>query len=114
MANDSDANEVYVESASGGGDRTRISSGGGDEPAWSRQRDRLFYRSGPRMMSVPVTLGESFSAGQPKPLFEGMYHYNVSPNRTYDVTSDGRFIMVALPDPSSNPRQVTLILNRFR
>jgi eukaryotic-like serine/threonine-protein kinase len=114
VANDSDANEVYVQSASGGGDRTQISSGGGDEPAWSRKGDRLFYRTGPRMMSVPVTPGDSFSAGRPEPLFEGMYHYNVSPNRTYDVTSDGRFIMVALPDPSSTPRQVTVILNRLK
>jgi eukaryotic-like serine/threonine-protein kinase len=114
VANDSDANEVYVQSASGGGDRTQISSGGGDEPAWSRKGDRLFYRTGTRMMSVPVTIGDSFSAGRPELLFEGMYHYNVSPNRTYDVTSDGRFLMVALPDPSSTPRQVTVILNRLK
>ena len=65
------------------------------------------------MMSVPVTTGDSFSAGRPNPLFDGMYHYNVSQNRTYDVTSDGRFIMVALPDPSSTPRQVIVILNRL-
>jgi serine/threonine protein kinase/Tol biopolymer transport system component len=114
VANDSDVNEVYVQSTAGGGDRTQISSGGGDEPAWSRKGDRLYYRTGPRMMTVPVTTGESFSAGRPEPLFEGMYHYNVSPNRTYDVTSDGRFIMVALPDPSSTPRAVNVILNRLR
>jgi eukaryotic-like serine/threonine-protein kinase len=113
VANDSNTNEVYVQPASGGGDRTQISSGGGDEPAWSRKGDRLFYRIGPRMMSVPVTTGDSFSAGRPEPLFDGMYHYNVSPHRTYDVTSDGRFIMVALPDPSSTPRQVIVILNRL-
>jgi hypothetical protein len=43
-----------------------------------------------------------------------MYHYNVAPARTYDVTSDGRFIMVALPDPASSPRQVHVVLNRLK
>jgi hypothetical protein len=43
-------------------------------------------------------------------LFEGTFHYNIVPSRTYDVAADGRFVMVGLPDPASSPRRINVKL----
>ena len=114
VANDSDRNEVYVQAVGGSGNRTQLSSDGGDEPAWSRSGDRVFYRSGNRMMAVGITKTGEAAEGRPAVVFEGMYHSNISPNRSYDLAPDGRFIMVSMPDAASAPRQVNVVLNRLR
>lgn len=115
ISNETGRNEVYVQAVSGAPERTQISDGGGEEPAWSRARDRLYYRAGSAMMSVTAaTNGASFEAGRPAVLFRGLYHYNLIPSRTHDVGPDGRFVMVTLPDPASAPRQVNVMLNRLR
>jgi hypothetical protein len=43
-------------------------------------------------------------------LFSGLYHYNIIPNRAYDVAADGRFVMVQEPDFDTAPRQVNVVL----
>ncbi len=115
VSNETGRNEVYVQAASGSPERTQITDGGGEEPAWSRRGDLLYYRAGGGMMSVPTGVkGASFDAGRPAPLFSGLYHYNLIPSRTYDVAADGRFVLVTLPDPASAPREVSVLLNRLR
>lgn len=115
VSNESDRNEVYVQAASGSGERTQISAAGGEEPAWSHAGDRLYYRTGSRMMTVSVDSSRgTFTAGQPAVLFEGLYHYTLLPSRTYDIGPDGRFYMVTLPDSARAPRQVNVMLNRLR
>jgi serine/threonine-protein kinase len=94
--------EVFVQPVSGTGGRLTISSNGGSMAAWAGYGRELFYwepgRDGmTRIMSVDVTLGERFSAGVPRPLFEfrsADYPPGVSSIRPYDVTRDGtRFLM---------------------
>ena len=46
--------EVYVEPFPGPGERVPISSDGGLQPVWSRDRRELFYRQGDALMAVPV------------------------------------------------------------
>ncbi len=70
--------------------------------------------SGPASVSGAILRtdpGPEFSAGRPAVLFEGMYFYNIVPSRTYDVASDGRFLLVGPPDPGTSPRQVNVILH---
>jgi Tol biopolymer transport system component len=114
ISNETGGNEVYVQAVSGSTERTRITNDGGEEPAWSRRGDVLYYRTGERMMSVPVSLkGGRFDAGRPVRLFSGMYHYNLVPSRTYDVAPDGRFVL-SLPDSTAAPREVVVMLNRLQ
>jgi hypothetical protein len=66
------------------------------------------------MMSVPVSVKDGrFDAGRPVRLFSGMYHYNLVPSRTYDVAPDGQFVL-SLPDSTTAPREVVVMLNRLR
>jgi Tol biopolymer transport system component len=95
--------EVYVQPYPGPGPRKQVSTDGGTGPAWSRDGRELFYTIVPttggqaaptRMMTVPVTLGPTFTAGAPRLLFEGRYGATAV-IRSYDVTADGRrFLMV--------------------
>ena len=103
--------EVYARPFPGPGPRFPISSEGGEEPAWSRSGRELFYRSGGRMMSVTISETPEFSASRPQVLFEGLYHYADLPARTYDVSPDGRFVMVTEPEPDEATRQLHVILN---
>ena len=84
--------EIYVRPASGEGGKWQISSEGGEEPLWSKNGSELFYRNGPKWMAVDVTTDQQFKAGSPHMLFEGPY-LNV-PGVSYDVSADGRFLML--------------------
>ena len=76
----------------------------------------LFYR-GPRgMMAVPVDTEPIFNAGDPEVLFEQPY-YSFRGSRTYDVASDGRFLMIkegtTTDDGSAPTAQIILVENWF-
>ena len=64
---------MYVQSFSGSGGRSVISSNGGREPVWSRDGKELFYRRGNQIWVVAVEAGPEFRAGTPELLFEGRF-----------------------------------------
>lgn len=113
-SNETGQSEVYVRPYPGPGAAIIISTEGGLAPAWSRDGRELFYReTDSRMMAVDVDVtGEgAFTAGSPRLLFEGRY-YSVQPVRHYDVTSDGRFLMLETREPSPQPAtELRLVLN---
>ena len=114
--------EVYVQALFGDGSRHQISSDGGASPVWARSGAELFYRTGAlmdmgmgdKLMAVDVTLSPDFSAGRPQLLFptEAM---GGAPETSYDVASDGRFLMVEREGPRYVPTvtSVNLVLNWF-
>jgi Tol biopolymer transport system component len=110
-SDESGRSEVYVRPFPGPGPRVPISSGEGEEPAWSITGRELFYRSGGRMLAVGVGETPTFTAGRPKPLFQGLYHYSKLPARTYDVAADGRFVMVTGPEPDESTRLLNVALH---
>jgi len=105
VSDESGRDEVYVRPLEGGG-KVQVSVDGGTEPAWARSGAEIYYRSGGRMMVVPVRTTAEISAGRPVALFEGAYHYNKMPSRTYDVAADGRFVMVKAQQDGGAPRQL--------
>jgi eukaryotic-like serine/threonine-protein kinase len=111
VSNETGLNEVYVRAFPDAGAKVQISEGGGEEPSWSRSGDALYYRTGRRMMAVDITARPEFTAGRARVLFEGTFHYNIVPSRTYDVAADGRFVMVGLPDAAASPRQINVKLH---
>ena len=90
-------------------ERVTISTeGDSEEPLWSYDGTELYYRNGRRWMRVRVRYEPTFSAGQPELLFAGDY-INIA-GRSYDVTPDGRFLLLAAreePDSRSHLRVVT-------
>lgn len=96
--------------------RWQVSAGGGRQPLWSRDGRELFYRdfSG-AIMLVPVTLRPAFSSGPAAKIIEGSRYTGSGPflsARTYDLSSDGRFLMLK-PVESVSSRSIVVVLNWF-
>ncbi len=112
VADESGRPEVYVRAFPGHGERWTISTGGGNEPVWSRDGTQLFYRSGESIMAVAVKTSPTFSAGVPQRLFDGPYERSTNFWCDYDVSPDGsRFLMVKRVNRTPLPRQINVIVN---
>lgn len=109
---------IYVQPFPGPGEKRRVSVERAINPAWSRDGKRLFYlrvqptiagatRFAFDMIEVDVTTGAggSLQFGEPRKLFGGPY-IGSTPLRSYDVTADGRFIMVR-PEGETPDQRVT-------
>ncbi len=120
-SNQSGRLEIYVQPFPGSGRRELVSIDGGSQPVWARSGRELFYRApgpGPmmRMMAVDVRLGDVFTAGKPRVLWEAMnLRYPAGTGgRTYDVAPDGqRFLMIQQRDsaPQTPLTYVVLVQN---
>jgi len=92
-SNESGHSEIYVEPVPGAGGRRQISTDGGEEPRWVRNGREITYRSGTKMMSVPVEVQPTFLVGKPVQLFDRKFDRGVGV-AGYDVTPDGQtFVM---------------------
>ena len=92
-SNESGHSEIYVEPVPGPGGRRQISTDGGEEPRWVRNGREITYRSGAKMMSVPVEVQPTFLVGKPVQLFDRKFDRGVGV-AGYDVTPDGQtFVM---------------------
>ena len=118
-SNDRGEEEVCVERFGGAAERYPISTNGGISPAWAPSGREVFYvtvapEGRIRMMAVDITLTPRFAAGRPRVLFEGRYGLG-SPHRQYDVSRDGRFLMLRGPEvpPAPPVTQMVLVLNWF-
>jgi serine/threonine-protein kinase len=82
----------------------RVSSNGGFEPRWSADGRELYYFQGDAVMGVAVQAGDDFSFSAPEQLFGGPYSMLQGPIvSSFDVASDGRFLMLEAPGgPGAN------------
>jgi Tol biopolymer transport system component/tRNA A-37 threonylcarbamoyl transferase component Bud32 len=102
--------EVYVRAFPGESGRVRVSTDGGTEPIWARDGQRLFYRSGDRMMVAHVTSSPQFAVTKREAVFDGAYIIS-TPHANYDVAPDGKsFVMIA---PASGGTQMVMVLDWF-
>jgi hypothetical protein len=73
----------------------RLSADGGDEPAWSADGKELYFRRGPDMMVVKVPAPGATGGWPPaQVLFTGGFARDHFGDQSYDVTRDGRFLMM--------------------
>ncbi|MGH9253326.1 MAG: TolB family protein [Vicinamibacterales bacterium] len=108
-SNESGRPGVYVQPFPGPGGKWLISTDGGAEPIWSRNRRELFYRNGDKMMAVGVETEPTFKAATPRMLFERCGYGTGS--RNYDVAPDGqRFLMLKQPaEETATPPQIVVV-----
>jgi Tol biopolymer transport system component len=112
-----EVNEVYVRPFPGPGGRTLISHEGGEEPLWSRDGKKLFYRSvdHQQVWVVDVRTDGGFSAGKPRLLFRTQGFLYGGMVRTWDLSPDGRrFLMVKMEERKPRPvTEMILVQNWF-
>jgi len=81
---------------------------------WHPNGRELFYRSGKTMMAVQVSTQPLFTATRPTELFVMDYEMGSTAYPNYDVSRDGRFLMVLSPaEPDATPAQINIVLNWF-
>jgi Tol biopolymer transport system component len=112
VSNESGRNEVHVRPFPGPGERTTISTDGGNEPVWAANGRELFYRNGDAMMAVDISTSSGLQAGRPKRLFEKHYEPTLALWPNYSVSPDGqRFLMVKTIEQGEAPPQINVVLN---
>jgi serine/threonine-protein kinase len=117
-SNQSGRSEIYVQPFPGSGRRELVSTDGGVQPVWARSGRQLFYRAPApgrmmRMMVVDVTLGDVFTAGKPRALWEAAsaQYPGGTGGRTFEVAPDGRrFLMIQQRDPLPQPPITHVVL----
>ncbi len=89
----SGAPEIYVRSFHESGGTWRVSSRGGQTPAWRGDgREIYFLAPDGMLMAAPVTGTAPFQTGTPTPLFKVAVPDTIDPE--YDVTPDGKRFLV--------------------
>jgi eukaryotic-like serine/threonine-protein kinase len=114
MSLETTRSEIFVAALPGPGSRRQVSVEGGRQPLWSRDGRELVYRSGTRMVAVPVdTTTRGFSAGKPRVLFEGRYVTDGLEvmRLDYDLAPDGRFLMIKPGTGEQAPGGLHVVMN---
>jgi eukaryotic-like serine/threonine-protein kinase len=95
----------------------QISTSGGTRPVWAHSGKELFFMGmDGTLMGVPVEANATmWNAGVPTKRLESRYYTGAgNPNRSYDVSPDGRrFLMIkaASADPTTVPPNIIVVLH---
>jgi serine/threonine-protein kinase len=109
VSNESGNMEIYVRpypESSGG--VWKISNGG-QNPVWSPDGKKIFYRRGNELYSVDVIATDVFSKGNPKKIFEGYYFFPSS--RNFDIHPDGKSFIMIQTSVGSQEQKIFVIQN---
>ena len=106
---------THVEPFPPTGKKNQIVQGG--RPMWSRDGKELFFVPAPgRFMAVTVRTAPSFTFTSPVAVPRGFVEALPANPRTFDVLSDGRFVVVGTQGQSQStpgPTQIHVVLNWF-
>ena len=105
VTDESGTAQVVVQPFPGPGPRIQISSTGGTEPVWARDGRRLFYRSNGRFVAAAIAATRPFRVTSRTTFMDDDYLPAVSPHANYDVSPDGKTLLVLKGD---NPRLVVV------
>jgi eukaryotic-like serine/threonine-protein kinase len=110
VSNESGQSEILVRQYPALGRQWGISEGLGNQPRWNPDGREIYYRNGTHMMAVPFDGSRAEPViGKAAALFKDEYDFGQGttiPN--YDVTRDGRFLMLRRDAQGGNLR---LVLN---
>lgn len=106
----------YVQSLSNPGARFQISQDGGYAPLWSPDGRKLFYLSGERnsLMAIDVRTTPTVTFSRGVVLVPEIAHGLALDERWYDITPDGKQLLVTVPDRTDpRSREIQVVLHWF-
>jgi serine/threonine-protein kinase len=114
-SDESGRREVYVQRFPGPGGKWQVSSEGGTESVWARDRRQLFYRRQDQVWAVDIKTDGDFQHGKPRLLFEQPGFVSGNPIRSFDLSKDGqRFLMAKFGPRTPTPvTEMILVQNWF-
>jgi Tol biopolymer transport system component len=108
VSDESGIAEVYVRGFPGPSGKVQVSLGGGSEPIWAPDAQRIYYRHVRDVMAARVSTSAGFSVRDRVKLFDGTYATNPI-HANFDVSPDGkRFLMI---NPASSDAEVIIVHN---
>jgi Tol biopolymer transport system component len=112
VSNESGRTELYVQPYGATGKRVTVTNEGAQEPAWSKNSNEIFYVNAQRMMAVRFKTSDSeFLPEKPTVLFDlptGSQGGGATVRTVYDVTPDGKFLMIRSGAEVAQQRQQKL------
>ncbi len=87
-----------------------MSASVGTEPVWSGDGRELYYRTDSYVMMVAIDSGEDLEPGRPVELFEDRFARTDLRIPNYDVSPDGRFLMIEAANTQA-ATSLTVVLN---
>jgi Tol biopolymer transport system component len=96
QSNASGQAEIYVRRWPAMDRQWQVSEGGGVQARWNGSSREIYYRSRQRIVAVPMAVsGAELAFGKPTALFADEYDFGQGVSiANYDVTRDGRFVML--------------------
>ncbi|HEY2919512.1 MAG TPA: hypothetical protein VGK77_11020, partial [Candidatus Binatia bacterium] len=112
-SNESGTVQVYVRPFPPTAGQWMVSTTGGNQPRWRGDGKELFYLGTDRkLMAVDVKEdGNTFTAGNPRILFEMRVIFAVGGAPAYDTTRDGQRFLAVTPLEETSPSPLTVVLN---
>jgi eukaryotic-like serine/threonine-protein kinase len=104
--------EIVVRSMTGGA-RFQVSTGGGEEPKWSRDGRQLYYRNDNVLMSVTIEPRATvFESSLPTQVLKGIYNLRNESGISYDVDpKEERFLMLRPAEGAADALSLRVITN---
>jgi Tol biopolymer transport system component len=107
VSDESGRQEIYADTFPVPGHRARLTVGGGAEPRWSRDGRELFFRRGPEIHAVRLTVsGAALEATSSERLFSAGAEI-----RSFDVSPEGTRFLVNLPASDATPKPLSVVVN---
>jgi serine/threonine protein kinase/Tol biopolymer transport system component len=106
-SNETGRQEVYVVPYPGLGEKRQVSTSGGTAGHWLGERS-ILYRQPPEGKLFAVDLeatGDSLRLAAPRPVFGN----KVPPRGPFDVTRDGKRLLIAVPSDDSSSAQIRFV-----
>jgi serine/threonine-protein kinase len=111
VSDQSGRSEIYVRPFPGPGEAVTVSTNGGNEPLFARNTPTLFYRRGEEMVAVDIAAGPPIKVGTPRRVFEKAYNKGNGFWPNFDVTPDGRRLLMIRSTAQEVPTRVNVVLN---
>jgi eukaryotic-like serine/threonine-protein kinase len=113
MSDESGTTEVYLKRFPSGEGKWQVSVRGGVRPIWSRKGDEIIYRNEDTLVSVPVKTTPALQLGTPVELFDAIKKgLSVRP-RSYDISPDGKRLLVIKPVDGATQRKAILVTTHW-
>jgi serine/threonine-protein kinase len=110
-SDESGRSEIYVKAFPDPGEAVPISTGGGTEPLFARDAPTLFYRRGDEVIAVDIHAGPPIAVGKERRLFAKPYNRSNGYWPNFDVTPDGKRLMMIRSTAQEAPTRVNVVLN---
>jgi serine/threonine-protein kinase len=110
-SDESGRSEIYVRPYPGPGEAVPISNDGGTEPLFARDAPTLFYRRGDEIIAVDVATGPPITVGKARRVSAKPYNRSNGYWPNYDVTPDGRRLLMIRGTAQEAPSRINVVLN---